>query len=326
VYRHGDRAPMVIYPNSPNRAKVWPQGTGQLTQRGMRQEAALGKFLKIRYIENFRFLNRSYIRKEVSIRSTNVDRTLMSAESQLSSLYPPHGRQVWNKNLAWQPVPIHTVPKAEDTLLLAYNLPCKRYMDLKKQYRMSAEYKNFSNKYEDFLKNVSKLAGYKKPLNLSNSWKLYDSLFCEQQHDLTLPKWATNETIETLHHISNFGMMALFHGKPAQQIAAGVLVYRIINDMKLVRAGKKDRPIKMMMYSSHDTTVMALLCALSIANGLQPPYSAAVLIELYVDNKKDYFVQILYRNSTNSPYVLTIPGCSTYCPLDKFIKLVFQLK
>ncbi|ELW48266.1 Prostatic acid phosphatase [Tupaia chinensis] len=50
----------------------------------------------------------------VYVQSTDVDRTLMSAMTNLAALFPPEGASVWNPSLLWQPVPVHTVPISED--------------------------------------------------------------------------------------------------------------------------------------------------------------------------------------------------------------------
>lgn len=34
----------------------------------------------------------------------------MSAEANLAGLYPPEEQQVFNPNISWQPIPVHTVP------------------------------------------------------------------------------------------------------------------------------------------------------------------------------------------------------------------------
>lgn len=106
VFRHGARTPVITYPNDPYQEKYWKDygGFGQLTQTGMLQHSSYGQFLRNRYSS---FLNETYNRESVFVMSTDVDRTLMSAYSMLSSLYKPVGFQVWNKNLDWQPIPVH---------------------------------------------------------------------------------------------------------------------------------------------------------------------------------------------------------------------------
>jgi len=36
----------------------------------------------------------------------------MSAEANLAGLYPPEEQQMFNPNISWQPIPVHTVPES----------------------------------------------------------------------------------------------------------------------------------------------------------------------------------------------------------------------
>eukprot|EP00118_Oscarella_pearsei_P018028 m.182117 g.182117 ORF g.182117 m.182117 type:complete len:98 (+) comp39286_c0_seq2:260-553(+) len=86
----------------------------------MLQHYELGEqLLKPRYMTKGKetyLLSSFYEREEIYIRSTDVDRTLMSAECQMASLYQPMERQVFLEGLNWQPTPIHTVPTSQDSV------------------------------------------------------------------------------------------------------------------------------------------------------------------------------------------------------------------
>ncbi|GAB0184323.1 dnaJ subfamily C member 13 [Grus japonensis] len=120
VFRHGDRTPIVNFPTDLHKESEWPQGFGQLTKTGMQQLFELGQYTRKRYSN---FLNSTYNRQEFYIQSTDYDRTIMSAQSYLSGLFPPTSSQIWNPEILWQPIPVHVFQKSTDRDIHNYTLP-----------------------------------------------------------------------------------------------------------------------------------------------------------------------------------------------------------
>uniref|UniRef100_A0ABI7ZQL0 acid phosphatase n=1 Tax=Felis catus TaxID=9685 RepID=A0ABI7ZQL0_FELCA len=287
VFRHGDRSPIETFPNDPIKESSWPQGFGQLTQLGMEQHYELGRYIRQRYRK---FLNESYKREQVYIQSTDVDRTLMSAMTNLAGLFPPEGISIWNPSLPWQPIPVHTISLSED---------------------------------RDFIETLPTFTGY-HTRDLFGMWtKVYDPLFCESVHNFTLPSWATEDTMTKLKELSELSILSVYgihKQKEKSRLQGGVLVGEILNHLKSATRPSNHR--KLVMYSAHDTTVAGLQMALDVYNGILPPYASCHIMELYLENG-EYFIEMYYRNETqHEPYPLTVPGCTPSCPLTKFAELV----
>ena len=77
-----------------------------LYQRGMLQHHELGQWLRNRYITDQPFLSQSYQQNELRVISTNFDRTIMSANSNLQGLYPRYA-EVEGGKMLWKPIPVH---------------------------------------------------------------------------------------------------------------------------------------------------------------------------------------------------------------------------
>ena len=56
----------------------------------------------------------------------------------------------------------------------------------------------------------------------------------------------------------------------------------------------------------HDITLAALLSLLGVFDYVNPPYSSAVIIELYRENDT-YFVSVYYRNNTFTDAIIKLP-------------------
>jgi lysosomal acid phosphatase len=111
---------------------------------GKQQHYELGQWLHKRYAG---LVNETYSRNEIYIRSTDVDRTLMSALSNLDGFYPPVGGQVWKKDANWQPIPVHTVPEKSDAILAAKK-SCPSYDYALKKLKQSDEYVQFNKQHK----------------------------------------------------------------------------------------------------------------------------------------------------------------------------------
>ncbi|KAA8584972.1 hypothetical protein FQN60_003666, partial [Etheostoma spectabile] len=176
------------------------------TRMGMQEQFGLGQFLRKRYKG---FLNDFYDRHEIYIRSTDQDRTLMSAEANLAGLYPPTGHQVFKENLMWQPIPVHTVSQSEERLLSFPLGDCPRYEQLMNETKRTEEFINVTNTYQDIIELVKKKTGLNE-INVESVWSVYDTLFCESRHNMSAPDWVTPDVMEKLSVLNDFSIQPPF--------------------------------------------------------------------------------------------------------------------
>ncbi|XP_008152541.1 testicular acid phosphatase isoform X1 [Eptesicus fuscus] len=330
VFRHGDRAPLASYPTDPHKEAVsalWPRGLGQLTSEGVRQQLELGRFLRSRYEA---FLSPEYRREEVYVRSTDFDRTLESAQANLAGLFPEAGPG--RPEAAWRPIPVHTVPVTEDKLLRFPTRSCPRYHELLREATEAAEYQTALEGWTDFLAHLENCTGLSlvgEPLR--RAWKVLDTLMCQRAHGLPLPSWASPDVLQTLARISALDIGA--HVGPPRaaekaQLTGGILLDSILANFSRVQ--RLGLPLKMVMYSAHDSTLLALQGALGLYDGHTPPYAACLGFEFRRrlgdldedDDAGNVTISLFYRNdSTGLPLSLSLPGCPAPCPLGRFRQL-----
>ncbi|TKC53664.1 hypothetical protein EI555_018405 [Monodon monoceros] len=320
VFRHGDRAPLASYPTDPHKEAVstlWPRGLGQLTGEGVRQQLELGRFLRSRYED---FLSPEYWREEVYIRSTDFDRTLESAQANLAGLFPEAapGRS----EATWRPIPVHTVPVTEDKLLRFPTRSCPRYQELLREAMEAAQYQTALEGWTDFLTHLENFTGLSlvgEPLR--RAWK--------QAHGLPLPSWASPDVLQTLAQISALDIGAHV-GPPGAaekaQLSGGILLDAILANFSRVQ--HLGLPLNMVMYSAHDSTLLALQAALGLYDGHTPPYAACLGFEFRRrlgdpdDDAGNVTISLFYRNdSAGLPLTLSLPGCPAACPLGRFRQL-----
>lgn len=180
IFRHGDRNIDSVYPNDPYKdEKYWPEGFGALTNRGKMRQYKLGQYLRRRYDK---LLGAKYSPKKIFVQSSDYDRTLMSAQTCLAGLFPPTNNEIWNSDILWQPIPVHTMPRKSDYLIAIEN-NCPKYTLLREKYtKKSKEYQRIFTEYADLLKYWSQMSGLKLKTT-NNVYKLHNILTVEKEQN-----------------------------------------------------------------------------------------------------------------------------------------------
>ncbi|KAL3087554.1 hypothetical protein niasHT_024947 [Heterodera trifolii] len=283
------------------------------------------------------------MRRTLKIRSTDVDRALESAQSLLSGMFPPQSDgDRFDPALNWVPIAIHATREANhDSLLNPSGFPCARYKHLRQIVadEISAHLLDKYRPLVDFVRphlNISK----EKPIKMVQLVALRH-IKPEIIHNLPQPKWVHKKwgefgnktTIELIMEIRQKSWLPYFNGnEEIIRLNGGVLLNDLLLRLNFVSQGnaKKLDASKMVLYSSHDSTLLGLLSALNVkvpSNALDlPPYSACAMIELYEERQnargnKNYFVKLFYqRNRILEP--MAIAGCETKCDLINFLQIL----
>ena len=107
----------------------------------------------------------------------------MSAATNLAGLYPPIGRQIWNENLMWQPIPVHVIPNEMDSMIYPLR-DCPAYETLYDRLMDSSEFKAIEKKYDYLYKFLTEKTG--EPID--TLWKadaIYDTLMIQSWNNKT---------------------------------------------------------------------------------------------------------------------------------------------
>jgi lysosomal acid phosphatase len=266
-------------------------------------------------------VSEKYDNKEMYARSTDVDRTLMSAQSNLAGFYPPKGKDVWDEDLAWQPIPVHTTPEKQDDILAAKK-PCPVYDYELKKLLKSEEFKTFDKNLKPLYKYLTENAG-KAVNSLQSVQNIYSCLHIEEIYNLALPEWTRKVYPDQLLPVSGLSFAVKTYTPVLARLKTGPLLKEILTHFKDKTEKKLTPDRSYWVYSAHDTTVANVLNTLGVFKKMgyhNPPYTSSVMFELrkYSDGHR---VQVFYKNTTAEPTPLDLPGCGTSCPLDKMFEL-----
>lgn len=125
----------------------------------------------------------TYSPEKISILSSDYDRTISSANLVLAALFPPKNNQIWNEDLLWQPIAVHSIPKKMDYLINAEK-GCHRYIEALNEHENSAEIKALKEQHQELFKYLEKHSGQPIP-TLKHLKELYETLEIENHFNKT---------------------------------------------------------------------------------------------------------------------------------------------
>ncbi|XP_072382225.1 prostatic acid phosphatase-like isoform X2 [Diabrotica undecimpunctata] len=284
VQRHGDRAPSISYPLDENfNTNFWHMGFGQLTKKGIKRMYGLGQWYRQRYKN---FLSETYSKDEIYIHSSNIDRCLMSITTLLAGLYPPKGYQLWNEQLEWQPIPVHTESIYVDQIITE-NRECK------KTGWSTTTFAEVATLYNEVLSTY-------KSFNPS-----------------VLPDWLSELDMNAMEYIS----VLLYGGsiggtQDIIRLRIGCLYHYLFqyfdsfSDLSLTR-----RP-KFLLIGAHDLTVLPLLKSMDAFTKLVK-FGEAIIWELRQQTDGSLFINVFYRKQDDLQQ-LDILECGFNCNYSEY--------
>lgn len=311
LIRHGDRTAIHSIPNSP--PFEWELAPGELTAEGMRQEYELGAQHRQAYIEQYRLLPSHYDSESMYVRSTDVNRTLMSAQSFLMGLYPLGTGPAFALPKAFQPIPIHTVSRSNDDLV-----PDPDHQELKQLFQRyvftTPEWKKETARWQTHFPAWSAATG-EKITSLEQLRSIADALFISELHHAPLPPKLSRQDVQEIIQTGKWVLAAIFKPKPVGDAIGGPVVKLIVNYLQQgIAPGAKCHYV---LLSAHDTTLLAVMSALGVPLSMPPHYASDLNFAVYETAPQHYLIKVTYNGEP-----VTIPACGgATCTVDALSSL-----
>ncbi|RZB38950.1 His Phos 2 domain containing protein, partial [Asbolus verrucosus] len=284
--------------------------------RGIQNQYDLGLWLRDRYSD---FLPSRYSPRTIRAVSTDVDRTLMSAEATLAGLFQPTESEKWNKNINWQPVPIHTAPP-EDDPLLAMKKFCKKYNRLFNELLTSKHIREINEINKNLFDFLSENSG-ESVRDVYDVEFIYNTLLTQNLSNKTLPEWAMEVYPDKMKPSVILRFKLPCYNQELARLKTGLLFGEIVKNFKEFAENSIRKASKLLMFSGHDSTLADVLTTMGAFNDEIPSYSSAIIIELY-RNETDLnpYVNVFFRNNTGI-HNITLENCDFDCDFGNFVQI-----
>ena len=314
--RHGARSPYenISSPRILSNSTEWKDGFGALTAIGERQHYLLAAKHKKKYKD---YLSKKFNPNELYIISTDVNRTIMSAYSEINSWFPLESVEVMSNKqrqaavppfeisdpynhirilkdtptyYGFQPIPIH-VGQGIDQMLRAMDEPvCPSVVAYEERAKSTDIFKEINEKYKDnIIKDIKENWGVEGDLDFVSikpyTDYYYATYFNRTEHD---PKFDLD--ISKLDELlaDQFYFSTFYYDEMVRIASSKFLNFlnaTLSDKIYSMNSNQSDydyiRQKKFLYFSAHDSTVAAVMSGIQEKQRLQPFYAIPILIELW---------------------------------------------
>ena len=334
VCRHGARAPEVD-----GATEKFKNGKGMLTASGMRQHFMIGDQMRKRYVktspEDDKLLSEHFKHDEVYVRSTQVHRTIQSAESQMLGMFPlkSEEKDINSFNITkYQPVPIHNFGLYVDDMV-AYGVWPFMVNDYLRRSKDPQIWEKYDKHFRPLIyEQISKAFNISaKDIDFKDIYPLSDILWAEDFEGIQNRFNFTDDEWNIVKQIQLPCLVELL-----SDTSNKIMVSRMVNPVVEMMKSKIGLPFnatlvepfvksKFLFFSSHDYQLSHILRFLAPTNLDYKwiEYASVLLYELHsIDTpscsgskSKDCFIVKVFYNFEQ----LQLPGCAKLdCSFEEF--------
>jgi len=332
VFRHGARGPLKVKNNLDVLSQHW-DNEQELTYSGMREHYLLGQTLRQRYIINNSLLNPNFNPNEIYLYVTDRNRTIQTAYSQLSGLFPYRSEFLTDsqKEMAVPPMNISDLESIQNFLNTSplqnnfqtlpmhvldnshpFNLAYKCNSGISKiskdnTDRMKAEIDQVMNDFNTQYKEALKKSLNKTDEDFSKWSKIcdYSDAFISddfEKRDMNYLSVDLNKFNESAKVINGLDFKIFDNTSIVSKVTVTPTVRQMISYMNTQIKGTSGP--KMVLFSAHDTNIVLWLNFLKSALNLTDlhfnniVFASNVVLELNKNDDSDsYYVNVVYNGN-----------------------------
>ncbi|KAH7829819.1 putative lysosomal acid phosphatase [Monocercomonoides exilis] len=269
ITRHGARAPNKSIPNL--KCKEFTVAKGELTSLGQKQHYDLGMQLR----DEYPFLPTEYDSKKFYFKSSDENRSLMSAEAHLQGLF----KSSYKQDPPSLGLPIHSESTDNDWVIQGRKSCKGQIQKLLDPVKLSEEYLKKEKENADILATLAKEAGY-IALTIDNVSYVADQIFCANAHNYKKCMFQ-NDTLNQKAMELNAFSNKMEH-RIEDKEAAQLLISTFLDDVfDRIEETLSSESYSYVLYSAHDGNILSLLQLFNQPSPGNVPYASLFYFELY---------------------------------------------